>query len=231
LSIISIHEPLGRAISQYRPEGDMESGSVRILVLATAVGVLSPHRAGAQEQTLAAKEPFRRWDVASSVGFKFGRADDQVVPHADWDLELGRYWTPHLKTDFTITGSSRRVFNATFRNLPGGGFEWIQADPRKAGISAAATYQFLENVFAQPFVSAGIRVGWVDTIRYSYAPRVYSVTSDHLSGGAASRSFVGAGFKSYFDNGRAFMKSEFIAAFDPHSPAVTTFRIGFGVDF
>src|SRR5262249_1734199 len=164
---------------------------------AAAVLVLSAHHASAQA---ASQEPFRRWDVATTLGLKFGNKADQVVPQADWDVTFGRYWTAHLKTDFTMTATNQRRLFVSSRNPPEGGYEAIRAGPHQAGVRTGITYQFLENAFVHPYVSSGVRIAWVDTFRDSYAPRVFSMTTERLSSGIASRAFVAGGFKSYFDN-------------------------------
>lgn len=45
------------------------------------------------------------------------------------------------------------------------------------------------------------------------------------------RPVLGGGFKSYFGNGRAFMRSELLMAVDPHGSNHVVLQIGAGVDF
>ena len=45
------------------------------------------------------------------------------------------------------------------------------------------------------------------------------------------RPVIGGGFKSYFANGRAFMRTELLLAIGPNGTPHTILQIGSGVDF
>jgi hypothetical protein len=100
-----------------------------------------------------------------------------------------------------------------------------EVDPRS--VSASFTYQFFENVFAHPYVSAGIRVTSFseETRTDVYYPnqRCSTVTTSSRKFTQA-RPFVAAGYKTYF-NERLYMRPEVLVAFDENG--LGTVRLGF----
>ena len=112
---------------------------------------------------------------------------------------------------------------------------WISAnrdDPQPAAASGTVTYQFYENVFAHPYVTSGVLLAWLSGTQKTYATSpVYQLLSTEKFSTIQARPVIGGGFKSYFDNGRAFMRSELLMAIDPHGPPHALLRIGAGVDF
>jgi hypothetical protein len=100
--------------------------------------------------------------------------------------------------------------------------------------SAAFTYQFFENVFAHPYVSAGVHVTsfFEETQTYVYNPN-FSTPPTRTSSSrkyTEARPFVAAGYKSYF-NSRVYMRSEILASFDEDGFSHATARLGIGFDF
>jgi hypothetical protein len=96
------------------------------------------------------------------------------------------------------------------------------------------TYQFLENVFAHPYISAGVQVTSFseETQTYVYNTN-FSTPPTHTSSSRTyteARPFVAAGYKSYF-NERVYLRSEILASFDTDGFSHATARLGFGFDF
>jgi hypothetical protein len=205
--------------------------NARLVLLALAWAL--PAEAIAQTPTAA--NPFRKWDIGGTLAIRFGEKDDAVIPAGAWTAELGRYWTPHVKASFAVMTAGQKTYGS-------GGYAY---DPRAltssysrsvtqpAAFAASATYQFFDNEFVHPYVSAGARVASTSTTTEVYSSRSpygllsSSTTPDHLE----ARPIIGGGFKSYFVNGRAFMRSELLMSVDQHGSGHAILQIGAGVDF
>jgi hypothetical protein len=196
--------------------------------------------------------PFRDWDFDASVGLHSSDAIDS----GDLDLfvdswrstiavsgGVGRYWTSHLKTEVGVVNyPRRRGFGYDTVPVPAGlGYAFYRTRIQRMQLSAAGTYQFLENVFAHPYLSAGARVGYVDVHKVSdpsvaiYDGRGQGVHQvppplDQRKTLVQVRPFVACGFKSYFDE-RAFVRSEVSTGFSDRGLSQFVLRLGFGVDF
>jgi hypothetical protein len=115
----------------------------------------------------------------------------------------------------------------------------VQYDVRQTQIVLAGTYQFLENTFAHPYVSAGVRVGVLD-IHAERAPYIYTNTPPYTSYAipalawdsteARARPYVAVGSKSYFSE-RTFVRPEMVLGFNDRGFSQFALRLGFGVDF
>jgi hypothetical protein len=195
-------------------------------------------------QGIAAQPEFRKWDVAATIGL-FGSSRRYFVQSDSFynsyyndpvtvagNIDAGRYLTTHLKVDVGVmTTHSRRVYEyPAFSTGPLSSYSTVRVRPTT--VSGAVTYQFFENVFAHPYVSAGLGLASISEER-----TVYSYTTSGLQAAVVShdrylrvRPFVAAGYKSYF-NERAFMKSELLFAAASNGFSHATLRIGFGVDF
>jgi len=177
-----------------------------------------------------ASEPFRKWNVDGGVGVRFSQTDDAVIPHGNWDVEFGRYWTAHVKTSVGLMTAGQTTYSSP--NMPQV-YQTTQTDTSKAAFSGTVVYQFYENAFIHPYVVAGARFAGVSqttTIRSVIAP--YPLMSvETVPRTLKARPMGGGGFKSYFDNGRAFMRSELLMAVAPRGSAYAILQIGAGVDF
>jgi Outer membrane protein beta-barrel domain len=211
----------------------------------TAAAVFAAHAAVAQ--TVPAPPKMPAWDADLSVGLVSnsakdeGRDYDNSSVHAEARLDLGYYWTQHLKTEAGISFLNRwndyesELFPVT--GLPGGGYAIIEKSLRMTVLTPTVTYQFFENTFAHPYVSAGARIGFLDThvTRYpqTYTQNriTYTVPSlDRTDSTIVVRPMVAAGFKSYF-NERTFMRTEGMTSFGADGSPHLAARIGFGFDF
>jgi hypothetical protein len=214
----------------------------KLLMSMLAAGAcLAPAAAGAQEPKLP------RWDAGASFGFLWGdgwTADsDPYVADANvaYHFDLGRYWTTHFKTETAVMLTPARS-GYDYRPYPGPGygggvFSLTDTETTLTAISGAATYQFFENDFMHPFVSAGLQVGTVSQHRVRQPATVTSnrVTYqippiDEHSYAVLARPFVAVGAKSYF-NERTYVRSELLIGAYDRGFSHATLRLGFGVDF
>src|SRR6266542_5234255 len=193
---------------------------------------------------------FRKWNAGGSLGlFITGNEDFDGNPYAQtdgaaaWNLDVGRYLTTHVKVDVGLMlNGSRHVYSAAAFPVSGlpAGYTYgasAQTTVHPTSLSGAATYQFFENAFVHPYLSAGARMTWQTehTVRYPQTFTVNGVTYrvppvDERYTAQLTRPFVAGGFKSYF-NERTFMRSEALIALGPHGFSHATLRIGAGIDF
>lgn len=190
----------------------------------------------AQPPVPGGSQPFRKWDIGGTLAIRFGEKDDAVIPAGAWTADLGRYWTPNFKTSVAVMTAGQ----TTYGSSPAGIYDprsfatsYTRNVTQPAGFAASATYQFLDNEFVHPYVLAGARFAST-----SATTEVFSTRSPYGPLGSAStpdvlqvRPVVGGGFKSYFANGRAFMRSELQMAVGPGGTAHPILQIGAGVDF
>jgi hypothetical protein len=203
------------------------------IAAAAVLALPVPARAQPLDAAAAVREPYRAWDVSGAATLRLGEHDDAVVPLGAWTAEVGRYWTAHLKTSVTVTTAGQRNYiGGTFdpRALTSSSSESVT---RPAGLGVSAAWQFFENDFVHPYISAGARLASVST-----QTRVYSTRSPYQFLGTFDtperlqvRPTIGGGFKSYFGNGRAFMRSELVMSVAPHGSVNAILLFGAGVDF
>src|SRR5690242_1226472 len=135
----------------------------RIRMLLTAALVALPAFASAQ-QVNQLVEPFRKWDLGGGLGIRFGERDDAVVPAGNWMAEGTRYWTPHVKTSLQVTTAGQtssygyQYDPRAFQSLSS------QTNTRPAAYGVTTGYQFFDNEFVHPYVSAGVRFASVHTV-------------------------------------------------------------------
>ena len=151
----------------------------RIIGLAAvlAFSVLVPTLALAQP---AATGPF--WDVAITAGSINGESTGGPEPGygddwhhaAEWRLSAGRYWTPHLKSEVELgtTGEGER-YTQRLITAPGSATRYpytAQQFVRVRQGSARVTWQFLDNQWVHPYLSAGVSMDEERTRTHVYAP-------------------------------------------------------------
>lgn len=198
--------------------------------------------------------PYRVWDVHAApdiLWLAYAEAADTESGRdlEDWDVrwvgtvDVGRYWNSHVKTEVGIlTGAHTRWYGhelvtaVTGESVTAG----LYGDTRQTQVSVALTYQFLENVFAHPYVSAGGRLA-VRNIRVERAANVWRYRNgeyvvldvppyERQTTDVRVRPFVAFGTKSYF-NERLFVRPELMLVFSPNGLCQAGLRLGFGVDF
>jgi hypothetical protein len=199
--------------------------SVRMLVFAAAMTM--PALAHAQQPD---PQTFRRWDASGGFTIRFGDGDNTVVPGAAWTAEAGRYWTPHLKTSVAVMTTRQ----STFEEGPyqAGTYTYNDNVTGPAGYAASLSYEFFDNQFVQPYLLGGLRLAstYTNTTTYlAHAP--YSSTIASTPARIEARPVLGGGFKSYFGNGQAFMRTEISVAVNPSGSPHVIVLIGAGVDF
>jgi hypothetical protein len=195
--------------------------------------------------------PFRLWDFNAGAGLHFEDVGDAVEvdeEYGSWrgtgalGLQVGRYWTSHLKTEAALLYvPASDDFGGDPVPLPGGltGFATFRVRTQLTHLSGALTYQFFENVFAHPYVSAGARIGIGSTHRsrdvfatvYTRGVVNFPIPPiDEHRTIVQVRPFAAAGFKSYFTE-RTFVRSELSTAFSSRGLTQLSLGLGFGVDF
>ncbi len=219
---------------------------IAVFVIA-AVQLVAASRAGAQELVLTPSSP-RVWDAAVKVAWLAGNESPAAGEWNDWydvpavSFEVGRHWTTHLKTEVALTAAGEGRFYSQERvDVPGQPFptyRFAEHHVRSTQASGAATYQFLENSWVHPFLTAGVLVDWQRERRElqeplplrgsqpPFPPLIRTETERSVE----VRPFVGGGFKFYV-NERAFIRTD--ARLMVGSPGVIgfTWRGGVGVDF
>lgn len=194
----------------------------------------------------AAAQPVTTWDAGASFGLT-GGAGVEISrglyggePNAAYTIDLGRYWTTHVKTDIgALLTPELHLYDYTPVALGGavGGYASNERDRRLYALSAAATYQFFENQMMHPYVSGGLQVAFIEEHVYRDEQIVtvnrmpFGVPAlDSRSLATRVRPFGAIGCKSYF-NERTFIRSELAIAASARGFSHATLRLGFGVDF
>jgi hypothetical protein len=219
----------------------------RAILITTAATLFATHTAVAQTTVPPAQPTLPVWDASFTVGLVSnsakdeGRDYDSASVHGEARVDVGRYWTQHLKTEAGVSFLNRWDDYASdsfpVAGLPGGGYSIIQKSVRMTVLTPSLTYQFLENEFAHPYVSVGARVGFLETHStrfpqtYTQNRITYSVPPlDRTDSDVVVRPMLAAGFKSYF-NERTFMRTEGMSSFGTDGSPHLAFRVGFGFDF
>lgn len=223
-------------------------------VVVAVGGLLIASTAGAQVMD-GRGNPYRQWDVAvgGTLHFDRERPSDRVnvydVYNDSWragvavQVDAGRYWNSHFKTEVSFAALNGHTdFGSDAVPVPGGiGVSYFETHIARKQVAAAVTYQFFENVFAHPYVSAGIRATLHDGHKVrppiAYLPYALQGPATHQIPPFESRDrevftrpYVAAGFKSYF-NERTFIRSELSTAYAESGVRQWTLRLGMGVDF
>jgi hypothetical protein len=211
--------------------------------------------AAAAAQAVAAPT-LARWDVTVLAGPHLAHAlvpEDELVFGDQWIITaeaaaaIGRYWSPHLKTELAISaGGEGRQLTYQYISLPGS----LQSVPyatehfrSQRQVSAIVAWQFFENQWVHPFIEGGVVVDRSRVRTYVAAQRFY--TGDPRSPGTreividerregpttttTGRGLIGAGGKMYVTE-RLFFRADTRAVLSP-GLAHLSFRGGLGVDF
>ena len=226
-----------------------QTGTTSRRVAICCLVVLScSHTAFAQAVTVSPPDP-RRWDVAGSVGWLAGNKSGIAEEWNDWydtfatSLEVGRYWTPHVKTEagvmFTTEGG---VFARQEPFVPDRGspiFIPREHHFRVTAFSASATYQFFENAWVHPFLSAGVhfteereRAFSIDVPYYGRDfTRIEVPIEPPRQATVFSIRPVAMGGAKFYVNERGFVRTDLGVAWHDGRVAHVTWRAGIGVDF
>ena len=201
--------------------------------------------------------PYRAWDLDAGFGFhSMASADasagsndtyyefDNWTPSWATSFDVGYFWNHHLKTEAGLVLLPR--YYDTEREqvvLPGGltGYTYVTSRIRQTQLTLAGTWQFLDNTFAHPYVSAGARVALLDidghrepyatvftntTVTRSFT--IPSISRDRKE--VRVRPFLAFGSKSYFSE-RTFVRPELVLGFNDTGLSQVGGRLLFGLDF
>jgi hypothetical protein len=215
--------------------------------IATLLILLLSRLAGAQTISLTPSDP-KTWDSAVTIGWLGGNKGELAEEYNDWydtfatSVDLGRYWTPHLKTEiggtFTTQGSIYVPERITIPGQAGPVFVSREHRYRVASLNLTAAYQFLENAWVHPFVAGGLQVAWerrrIQTPFPPFgrdgSPVPVPPALERPGTNFEPRPFVSGGAKFYVSE-RAFLRTDLSAAYDDRGAARVWWRAGAGVDF
>jgi hypothetical protein len=214
------------------------------------VAPLIASNASAQQQTHLALPRVGRWDAAGELALlnrnrpELGRWD-QWYSVAAIDGSVGRYWTPHFKTEFEVgiagVGSIDGEESTPVPELPFPYARYRDHKLRETTAGATAMYQFFENQWVHPFIGGGVELVRerhvadalpAETIRFSTVnpnvrfPPVAAINSVTYS----IRPLVTGGFKFYVTP-HAFVRTEVRTSLTTDRPAALEWRGGIGFDF
>jgi hypothetical protein len=197
-----------------------------------------------------------RWDASASVAFHNVRASevqagpddfDYWEPNAEWRGQAGRYATPHLKVEFAVLAPMSYNFYEPILvpapAVPGGvGTTWVERNVTVLSLQPALTWQFLDNAFVHPYVTAGISVDVANIHRFRdagidnvFVPgnrgfRFDVPAIDTRDTVTEVRPFLAFGTKSYF-NEHWFARPEVQLGFGQSRLGQVSLRLGIGRDF
>ena len=231
------------------PADHSHSGNTPVSILVCCLAVLCiPSVTLGQSVSISAPDP-KRWDATGSIGWFAGNQSEIAEDWNDWydtfstSFDVGRYWTPHLKTEagvlFTTEG---RVFSHEERAIPGGPspiFIPREHHFRVTGVSTAVSYQFFENTWVHPFLTAGAQFTEERERAFSQAVPFFnrdlsridlSVPAPRQATVFSVRPFAMGGAKFYV-NERAFVRTDLGVGWNADGVAQVSWRAGIGVDF
>jgi hypothetical protein len=217
-----------------------------------AFALLIAAGASARDDQPADQVAMPRWDMDASIGLLHttdvagdrypgpGGRERNAIAMAAYGFDVGHFWTQHVKSDVNVTLTRDRslfdVYSYPSAGVPPGAFVYGHTTSRFTTLSGALTYQFFENAFMHPYVSGGVRLGWIGEHRFREPATAivagvrYSIpAADERDTALRLRSIAAVGCKSYF-NERTFVRTEALVAFGANL-SQTTFRIGAGFDF
>lgn len=218
-----------------------------VIICCLAVLCCSP-AAFAQSVTISPPDP-KRWDVTGSIGWLAGNKSEIAEQWNDWydtfatSLEVGRYWTPHVKTEAgVIVTTEAGVFARQEPFVPDGGspiFIPREHHFRVTAFSASATYQFLENTWVHPFLTAGVHLTEERERAFSlevpYYGRDFGRIDVPIEPPRQATVFsirpVAMGGAKFYVNERGFVRTDLGVAWHDGRVAHVTWRAGIGVDF
>ena len=205
----------------------------RYVILAGLITVCAGRPAAAQAVQLVPVD-FSRVELAGSVGWQGVRRPSFENWNDRYDTgtaaaTAGFFWTRHLKTEVTVStsGEGSMFESVTLPPVPGRPptFRYLEHYYQETAVSPAVSYQFLENRWVHPFLTAG-----VDFVRerhevFDIQQNLRTSESTHFAD-----AFVGAGAK-FFMTERSFIRSDIKYAFRDQETDRTTWTVGVGFEF
>jgi hypothetical protein len=184
----------------------------------------------------------KRWDAGVDVASFTGWRSDL----SEWDhsyntgavsLALGRFWTPHVKTGMALTHSGEgSLYWQQQIAVPGQSFPGFRYGRRyfqATQLSGDLTYQFFENAWVHPFLSAGVQASWererLEVPSQRFGPVVLpAVESEERI--LRARPFAGGGVK-FFVAPRAFVRTGLQFSFGENATTQMVAAVGLGFEF
>lgn len=193
-------------------------------------------------QTLPTTVDPPKWDAGAGFSLLWAR-DADVGDEGDGSLggyqlriDVGRYWTPHLKLGFSAASGPRfRTVQLAYVDANGRPYPAaITTHARLVTMAPGVSYQFGDNAFMHPYITAGAQIGFLSMHRErdpdAFRAPVPVPRIDERRSAVHARPFAAAGFKAYF-NRRVFVRPEVMGAFGPGGIRQFTLHLGAGVDF
>lgn len=213
----------------------------RLASFVLVVAMLLPSPVRAQTLSLTPVDP-NCWDVALNAGSVWNRRAD-LSQWNPWyqtgalSAEVGRQWTTHLKTTVSVNMSGEgRVYASEAIPVLGQafpGFRYSERYVRGSGVAGSVSYQFFENAWVQPCVTAGVGVtrqlegieSPPQTVGRLVLPAVRSDARVF-----EARPFAGGGAKLYLTP-NAFVRTDAQVSFGSRHSVHVVVSGGIGVDF
>ncbi|HEY3159993.1 MAG TPA: outer membrane beta-barrel protein [Vicinamibacterales bacterium] len=221
-----------------------------LTTLSCLVALAAAENAAAQQPDAPALPAPGRWDASGQLALlNRNRSDLSRWDH--WysapavDGTAGRYWTPHLKTEFEIGAAGHGRIDGEQSAVSGSTVlfpRYREHRLQETTLGATAQYQFFENQWVHPFVGAGAEVvrerhtsGALpgQTLRLTTVapglilPALPAIDRVNWS----VRPLVTGGFKFYVSP-NAFVRTEVRAALSTdRGPLALQWRGGVGFDF
>jgi hypothetical protein len=226
-----------------------QNGTHRGRVAICCLVVLCCSHAALAQTVVLSPSDLRQWEVTGSVGWLGGNKSRIAEDWNDWydafatSLDVGRYWTPHVKTEAGVTFTNEgTVFSHQEPVIPGERvpiFVPREHHFRVTGFSALATYQFLENTWVHPFLAAGAQFTQERERAFSHVvpsfrgdfTRVDVPVEPPRQATVFSIRPVAMGGAKFYVNERGFIRTDLAVAWHEGRVAQVTWRAGIGVDF
>lgn len=205
-----------------------------LLILAASATPSAAQSAAVPPSRSITPAVFPRWDVSGSMGMlNVSSSAIGGSPWRTWDqkfeyrADLGRYWTTHLRTELSV-GTSNGWDETEVTPLPPGGvpgpaYGFTEVERRLTTVAPAATWQFRENAFMHPYVSAGVKLGILQQRRVWPSPGEPTTS-------LVARPFLAGGFKSYVSRS-VFVRTEGRVAVGSTGAQQISILAGIGFDF
>ena len=203
--------------------------------------------ATAQQAQPVQQPQLPRWEAAAQVGWFNGRTP---VSAFDWNQRYDTAalrgsaayrWNRHLTSEVALLSTGEAATYAAevtgSPGAPGTVYRSGQRHLRTDAFSAGVGFQFLENSWTQPCLTAGAEVAR-ESQRLEYPSQPFGGRPGGAQLPASSatsmnwqvRPFIGAGLKLYVSE-RAFVRTDLRSAFSPRGAAHVSWTAGVGVDF
>ena len=134
-------------------------------VLAAMLALSAPVRGQTFQPPAPAEMP--KWDAGAGFNLLWvrdadvGDVGDGSLGNYQLRLDAGRYWTPHLKLGlYAASGPRFRTTEIAYVDANGRPYPAvITTNARLVTVAPGVSYQFGDNAFMHPYVTAGVQIG------------------------------------------------------------------------